>query len=66
MKRGDLISLKPEYQNTKFTPAVYMIVDQDRTAPQQCYVLLELGGEGYMIKLPLSSIYAYEVISEAG
>lgn len=63
MKQGDLISLKPEYKNPRLKPA-FLILDQDRTAPQHSYVVLDRAGN--MIKLPLNSIFAYEVISEAG
>jgi hypothetical protein len=64
VKQGDLISLKPEYKNPRRKPTAYLILDQDRTVPQHSYVVLDRAGS--MIKIPLSSIFAYEVISEAG
>ena len=63
MKQGDLISLKPEYKNPRLKPTAFLILDQDRTKPQHSYVVLDRAGN--MVYIPLNSIIAYEVISEA-
>ena len=62
MKLGDLISLKPEYDSST-RRRVYLIVGQLRNAQQHCYEVMDRKGQ--IINIPLSSVFAYEVFSEA-
>ncbi len=66
MKPGDLIALKPDYrpEARMLNPTVFLILDQ--ASPQARRYLEVLDRSGTVINIPLSSVFAYEVVNEAG